>query len=150
MWKKSSPPPTNNNVPSLCDKEQAAAAAAKSLQLRPTLCDPVDGSPPGSAVLGILQARTLEWVAISFSNAWKWKVKVKLLSHVWLLEQRQHRSFKGLPLKAFAYSMEMYNSNITTAPGYTIPRTVQISICTYSHESTVFIVRDAYKAKTLK
>ena len=63
----------------------AAAAAAKSLQLYPTLCDPKDGSPPGSAVPGILQARTLEWVAISFSNAWKWKVKVKSLSCVWLL-----------------------------------------------------------------
>ena len=60
------------------------AAAAKSLQSCPTLCDPTDGSPPGSAVPGILQARTQEWVAISFSNAWKWKVKVKLLSHVWL------------------------------------------------------------------
>ena len=55
-------------------------AAAKSLQLCPTLCDPIDGSPPASAVPGILQARTLEWVAISFSNAWKRKVKVKLLS----------------------------------------------------------------------
>ena len=57
-----------------------AAAAAKSLQSCPTLCDPIDGSPPGSPVPGILQARTLEWVAISFSNAWKWKVKVKSLS----------------------------------------------------------------------
>ena len=54
-----------------------AAAAAKSLQSCPTLCDPIDGSPPGSPVPRILQARTLEWVAISFSNAWKWKVKVK-------------------------------------------------------------------------
>ena len=54
-------------------------------QLCPTLCDPIDGSPPGSPVPGILQARTLEWVAISLSNAWKWKVKVKLLSRVWLL-----------------------------------------------------------------
>ena len=59
-----------------------AAAAAKSLQSCPTLCDPIDGSPPGSPVPGILQARTLEWVAISFSNAWKWKVKVKSLSCV--------------------------------------------------------------------
>ena len=58
-----------------------AAAAVKSLQSYPTLCDPIDGSPPGSAVPGILQARTLDWVAISFSNAWKWKVKVKSLSH---------------------------------------------------------------------
>ena len=61
------------------------AAAAKSLQLCLTLCSPIEGSPPGSPVLGILQARTLEWVAISFSNAWKWKVKVKSLSRVWLL-----------------------------------------------------------------
>ena len=63
----------------------AAAAAAKSLQLYPTLCDPIDGSPPGSPIPGILQARTLAWVAISFSNAWKWKVKVKSLSRVRLL-----------------------------------------------------------------
>ena len=62
-----------------------AAAAAKSLQSCPTLCDPKDRSPPGSPVPGILQARTLEWVAISCSNAWKWKVKGKSLSHVWLL-----------------------------------------------------------------
>ena len=60
----------------------AAAAAAKSLQSCPTLCNPIDGSPPGSPVPGILQARTLEWIAISFSNAWKWKVKVKSLSRV--------------------------------------------------------------------
>ena len=58
----------------------AAAAAAKSLQSSLTLCDPIDGSPPGSPVPGILQERTLEWVAISFSNAWKWKVKVKSLT----------------------------------------------------------------------
>ena len=62
-----------------------AAAAAKSLQSCPTLWNPKDGSPPGSPVPGILQARTLEWVAISFSNAWKWKVKVKLLIRVRLL-----------------------------------------------------------------
>ena len=61
------------------------AAAAKSLQSCPTLCNPIDGSPPGSPVPGILQARALEWVAISFSNAWKWKVKGKSLSRVRLL-----------------------------------------------------------------
>ena len=60
----------------------AAAAAAKLLQSCLTLCDPIDSSPPESPVLGILQARTPEWVAICFSNAWKWKVKVKLLSRV--------------------------------------------------------------------
>ena len=60
----------------------AAAAAAKSLQSCPTLCDPIDSSQPGSPIPGILQARTLEWVVISFSNAWKWKVKVKSLNRV--------------------------------------------------------------------
>ena len=63
-----------------------ATAAAKSLQSCPTLCDPKDSSPPGSPVPGILQARTLEWVAISFSNAWKWKVKMKSLSRVRLTD----------------------------------------------------------------
>ena len=62
----------------------AAAAAAKSRQSCPTLCDPIDGSPPGSAIPGILQARILKWVAISFSNAWNWKVKVKSISCAWL------------------------------------------------------------------
>ena len=63
----------------------AAAAAAKSFQLCPTLCDLRDGSTPGSLVSGILQGRTLEWAAISFSKPWKWKVKVKSLSRVQLL-----------------------------------------------------------------
>ena len=61
----------------------ADAAAAKSLQLCLTVYDPTDGSPPGSPIPVILQARTLEWVAISFSNTWKWKVKVKSLSRIW-------------------------------------------------------------------
>ena len=62
-----------------------AAAVVKSLQSCPTLCNPITGSPPGSSVPGILQARILNWVAVSFSNAWKWKVKVKSLSRAWLL-----------------------------------------------------------------
>ena len=62
------------------------AATAKSHQSCPPLCDPIDGRPPGSPVPGILQARTLEWAAISFSNAGKWKVKVKLLSRIRLIE----------------------------------------------------------------
>ena len=60
-------------------------AAAKPLQSCPTLCDPIDGSPPGSPIPGILQARILEWVAISFSSAWQWKVKVKSFSRVQFL-----------------------------------------------------------------
>ena len=63
-------------------QQQYVYAAAKSLQLCPTLWDPIYNSPPGSPVPGILQAGILEWVAISFSNAWQWKVKVKSLSHV--------------------------------------------------------------------
>ena len=70
---------------------------AKSLQSCSTLCDPIDGSPPGSPVPGILQARTLEWVAISFSNAWKWKVKVKLVSRVWLLATPWTAAYQAPP-----------------------------------------------------
>ena len=72
------------------------AAAAKSLQLCPTLCDPIDGSLPGFPVPRILQARTLEWVAISFSNAWKWKVKAKSLSRVRLLATLPGSSAHGI------------------------------------------------------
>ena len=78
------------------------AAAAKSLQSCPTLCNPVDGSPPGSLVPGILQARTLEWVAISFSNAWKWKVKVKSFSRVRLLATPWTAAHKAPPSMGFS------------------------------------------------
>ena len=80
----------------------AAAAAAKPLQSCPTLCDPIDGSPPGSPVPGILQARSLEWVAISFSNAWKWKVKVKSLSHVRLLVTPWTVAYQAPPSMGFS------------------------------------------------
>ena len=80
----------------------AAAAAAKSLQPCQTLCDPIDGSPPGSPVPGILQARTLDWVAISFSNAWKWKVKVKSLSCVWLLATPWTAAHQAPPSMGFS------------------------------------------------
>ena len=80
----------------------AAAAAAKSLQLCPTLCDPIDDSPPGSTVPGILQARILEWVAISFSNAWKWKEKVKSLSCVWLWATPWTAAHQAPPPMGFA------------------------------------------------
>ena len=79
-----------------------AAAAAKSLQSCPTLCDPIDGSPPGSTIPGILQARTLEWVAISFSNAWKWKMKVKLLSRVRLLATPWTAAYQAPPSMGFS------------------------------------------------
>ena len=81
---------------------RSAAAAAKSLQSCPTLCDPIDGSPPGSPVHGILQARTLEWVAISFSNAGKWKVKVKSLSCVRLLATPWTAAHQAPPSMGFS------------------------------------------------
>ena len=87
-----------------------AAAAAESLQSCPTLCDPIDGSPPGSPVPGTLQARTLEWVAISFSNAEKWKVKVKSLSHVRLLATPWTAAHQAPPPMGF--SMQEYWSGV--------------------------------------
>ena len=90
----------------------SAAAAAKSLQSCSTLCDPIDGSPPGSPVPGVLQARTLEWVAISFSNAWKWKVKVKLLSHVWLLTIPWTAAYQEVGRRSMGFSRQEYWSRV--------------------------------------
>ena len=85
-------------------------AAAKSLQSCPTLCDPMDCSPPGFSIHGILQARTLKWVAISFSNAWKWKVKVKSLSRVWLLATPQTAAYRA-PL-SMGFSRQQWWSGV--------------------------------------
>ena len=80
----------------------AAAVAAESLQSSPTLWDPIDGSPPGSPVPGSLQARTLEWVAIAFSNAWKCKVKVKSLSRVRLFATPWPAAYQAPPSMGFS------------------------------------------------
>ena len=88
----------------------AAAAAAKSFQSCPTLCNPIDGSPPGSPNPGILQARTLEWVAMSFSNAWKWKVKVKSLSRVRLLVTPWTAAYQAPP--SMGFSRQGYQSGV--------------------------------------
>ena len=90
----------------------AATATAKSLQSCPTLCDPIDGSPQGSPIPGILQARTLEWVAISFSNAWKWKVKVKLLSHIQLLATSWTAAYQAS--SSIGFSRQKYWSGVPT------------------------------------
>ena len=90
--------------------EPAAAAANKSLQSCLTLCDPRDGSPPGSPVPGILQARTLEWVAISFSSAWKWKVKVKSLSRVRLFATSWTAAYQAL--LSMGFSRQEYWSGV--------------------------------------
>ena len=93
----------------------AAAAAAKSLQSCPTLCNPIDGSPPGSPIPGILQARTLEWVASSFSNAWKWKAKVKSLSYVRLFATLWTAAHQAPPPMGF--SRQEYWSGVPLPSG---------------------------------
>ena len=90
-----------------------AAAAAKSLQSCPTLCDPTDGSPPGSTIPGILQGRTLEWVAISFSIAWKWKVKVKSLRRNRLLAIPWTAAYQAPP--SIGFSRQEYWSGVLKA-----------------------------------
>ena len=117
MWDPSSP----------AAAAAAAAAAAKSLQSCPTLCDPIDGSPPGSPVPVILQAWTLEWVAISFSNAWKWKVKVKSLSRVWLLATPWTAAYQA-PL-SMGFSRQEYWSGLPlpSLPEYATPFLIHAS-----------------------
>ena len=102
----------------------AATAAAKSLQSCPTLCDPREGSPPSSPVPGILQARTLEWVAISFSSAWKWKVKMKLLSRVWLFATPWTVAYQAPP--SIGFSRQEYWSGVPLpSPQLQSPWTLQ-------------------------
>jgi len=96
-----------------------AAAAAKSLQSCLILCDPRDSSPPGSPVPGILQARTLEWVAIFFSNAWKWKVKVKSLSCVRLLVTPWTAAYQAPP--SMGFSRQEYWSGVPLPLYYELP-----------------------------
>ena len=107
--------PTNNVggflfFPHTLSAAAAAAAAAKSLELCSTLCNPMDGSPPGSSVPGVLQARILEWVAISPSNAWKWKVKVKSRSRVWLFTTPWTAAYQA-PL-SMGFSRQEYWSGV--------------------------------------
>ena len=92
------------------------AAAAKLLQSCPTLCDPIDGSPRGSPVPGILQPRTLEWVAISFSNAGKRKVKVKWLSHVRLFATPWTAAYQAPP--SMGFSRQEYWSRVSSPSLY--------------------------------
>ena len=119
------------NGNAFCWKEKgwfcsAAAAAAKSLQSCPTLCNPIDGSPPGSSIPGTLQARTLEWVAISFSNMWKWKVKVKALSHVRLFVTPWTTAYQAPP--SMGFSRQEYWSGVPLPSLYFVLE-VAISEC---------------------
>ena len=108
-----------------------AAAAAKSLQSCPTLCNPRDGSPSGSPVPGILQARTLEWVAISFSNAWKWKVKGKSLSRVRLLATPRTAAYQAPP--SMGVSRQEYWSGVPLPSPWLLlySKVVKLYICIY-------------------
>ena len=97
--------------------DTSSTTITKSLQSCPILCNPIDGSPPGSPVPGILQARTLEWVALSFSNAWKWKVKVKSLSHVWPSATPWTAAYQAPP--SMGFSRQEYCSGVPLpSPGY--------------------------------
>ena len=103
--------------PMLCSDNGLLDAAAKSLQSCPTLCNLIDSSPPGSPVPGILQARTLEWVAISFSNAWKWKVKVKTLSRVRLLATPWTAAYQAPPSMGFSRQEYWSGVPLPSLPG---------------------------------
>ena len=98
---------------------RSSPAAAKSLQSCPTLCDSIDSSLPGSPIPGILQARTLEWVAISFSNAWKWKVKVNLLSRVQLFVTPWTTAYQA-PLPMGFYKQEYWSGVPCSSPNPSI------------------------------
>ena len=113
--------------PSLWSNSHMHATAAKSLQSCPTLCDPIDGSPP---VPVILQARTLEWVAISFSNAWKWKVKMKSQSRVRLLATPWTAAYQAPPSTGF--SRQEYWSGVPLPSAYmTTRKTIALIIQTF-------------------
>ena len=99
-------------------------AAAKPLESFLTPCDPIDGSPPGSPVPGIPQARTLVWVAISFSNAWKWKVKVKSLSLVWLLATPWTAAYQAPP--SMGFSSQEYWSGVPLPSPHTIIKRIKL------------------------
>jgi len=109
------------------------AAAAKSRQSCPTLCDPIDDSPPGSPAPGILQARTLEWVAISFSNAWKWKGKVKLLSYVWLFVTPWTVAHQAPP--SMGFSRQEYWSGVPLPSLVYIHTYIYMCVCVYTMSS---------------
>ena len=138
----------------------AAVATAKSHQSCPTLCNPIDGSEPGSSVPGILQARILEWVAISFSNAWKWKVKVRSLSHVqlfatpWTVAHQAPPSTgfsrqdycSGLPLPS-PYSLDILLSHLEPVCCYTSSSNCCFLTCIQVSQETDKVVCYSYPFK---
>ena len=116
----------------------APAAATKSLRWSPTLCDPIDSSPPGSPIPGILKARTLEWVAIFFSNAWKCKVKVKSLSHVPLFATPWTAAYQAPP--SMGFSRQEYWSGLPLPSPIIYVRHKKFSLPTYSNYPYIYPV----------
>ena len=122
-------------------RSAAAAAAAKSLQSCPTLCNPIDSSPPGSPIPGILQARILEWVAISFSNAWKWKVKVKSLSRIWLLATPWTAAYQAPP--SMGFSKQEYWSGVPSPSLVSKIRSILI-LCPLNQPHSILVIMICY------
>ena len=120
-------------------REKHTLRYAKSLESCPTLCDPIDSSLPGSPIPGILQARTLEWVAISFSNAWKWKVKVKSLSRVQLLATPWTVAYQVPPSMGFS-RQEYWSRGPLPSPERSI-------VVSYFLNHSWFDVADAYSVR---
>ena len=119
VWPHIYIPTDASDLTLLPDAVKSLPAAVKLLQ-----CDPIDGSPPGYPVPGILQARTLEWVAISFSKAWKWKVKVKLLNHVRLLATPWTAAYQAPP--SMGFSRQEYWSRVPLPSPTLLPTALQM------------------------
>ena len=128
-----------------CLTTSATAAAAKLLQSSLTLYNPIDSSPPGSPIPGILQARTLEWVPNSFSNAWKWKVKVKLLNYVWLFTTPWTAAYQAPP--SIGFSRQEYWSGLPLPSPSLIIDEMQIKTTMRYHLTLVRIptIKKIYK-----
>ena len=137
VWQKS------HKLPTPWFDNLLAAAAAASLQLCLTQWDPIDGSPPGSPVPGILQARTLEWVAISFSNAWKWKVKVKSLSRVQPLATPWTAAYQGPP--SMGFSRQEYWSGVPLPSPNLLEQLTKLRKALYLH---LLAYRKGYNSRT--
>ena len=120
-----------------CECHSVAAATAKLLQSCPTLCDPIDGSPPGSPVPGILQARTLEWIAISFSNAWKWKVKGRSLSCVQLFATPWTAAYQAPPSMGFS-RQEHWNGVPSPSPAIPLNTGFKVAVIGSGHQVAEF------------
>ena len=135
--------------PILPSSQSHLSAAAKSLQSCPTLCDPIDSSPPGSSVPGTLQARTLEWVAISFSNAGKWKVKVKSLSRVQLFATPWTAVHQAPP--SMRFSRQEYWSGVPLpSPTLWSPSNYWVILGLCAYQFSILLLPQSGKSETLR